>query len=84
VLHESTSCRAVSHSVACGLIACMLIQIAGSTTAPIQGAEVLTNSIGMKLVLVPAGEFIMGAEERHSNTLDCFPYVIVIASVLKC
>jgi formylglycine-generating enzyme required for sulfatase activity len=33
-----------------------------------------TNSIGMKLVLVPAGEFMMGAEEDRSATLKFFPY----------
>src|SRR5262249_22024770 len=34
----------------------------------------LTNSIGMKLVLIPAGEFMMGAEEGVAATLDAFPY----------
>ena len=37
-------------------------------------AEVVTNSIGMRLVLVPAGEFMMGAEEDRSDTLDKFVY----------
>jgi formylglycine-generating enzyme required for sulfatase activity len=32
------------------------------------------NSIGMKLVLVPAGQFLMGAEENRSDTLEYFPY----------
>jgi formylglycine-generating enzyme required for sulfatase activity len=34
----------------------------------------MTNSIGMKLVLVPEGEFMMGAEEDRSDTLHYFPY----------
>lgn len=37
-------------------------------------AEPITNSIGMKLVLVPAGEFMMGAEEHRTDTLNQFPY----------
>src|SRR5260370_30810458 len=37
-------------------------------------AEQITNSIGMKLVLIPAGEFQMGAEEDPSDTLNAFPY----------
>ncbi|HEY6565261.1 MAG TPA: formylglycine-generating enzyme family protein [Pirellulaceae bacterium] len=36
--------------------------------------EVTVNSIGMKLVKVPAGEFMMGAEEEPSQTLTAFPY----------
>ncbi|HEX5444515.1 MAG TPA: SUMF1/EgtB/PvdO family nonheme iron enzyme [Pirellulales bacterium] len=33
-----------------------------------------TNSVGIKLVLVPAGEYMMGAEEDPSDTLSAFPY----------
>jgi formylglycine-generating enzyme required for sulfatase activity len=36
--------------------------------------EVITNSIGMKLVAIPAGEFLMGAEEDRADTLNRFPY----------
>ena len=36
--------------------------------------EVTTNSIGMKLVTIPAGEFLMGAEEDRADTLNRFPY----------
>ena len=38
------------------------------------GAETITNSIGMKLVPIPSGEFLMGAEESRTETLRCFPY----------
>jgi formylglycine-generating enzyme len=34
--------------------------------------ETIENSIGMKLVLIPAGEFMMGAEEDREETLDKF------------
>ena len=36
--------------------------------------EVITNSIGMNLVAIPAGEFMMGAEEDRADTLNKFPY----------
>lgn len=36
--------------------------------------EVITNSLGMKLVRIPAGEFMMGAEEDPSATMSKFPY----------
>jgi len=35
---------------------------------------VITNSIGMKMVEIPAGEFMMGAEEERTETLNAFPY----------
>ena len=35
--------------------------------------DAVTNSIGMKLVRIPAGEFMMGAENRDS-TMAAFPY----------
>jgi sulfatase modifying factor 1 len=35
--------------------------------------EVITNSIGMKLVRIPAGEFMMGAEEDRDATMTAFP-----------
>jgi formylglycine-generating enzyme len=36
--------------------------------------DVVTNSIGMKLVRVPAGEFMMGAEEDQDATMTAFPF----------
>jgi formylglycine-generating enzyme required for sulfatase activity len=41
----------------------------GSTSA--DRADVITNSIGMKLVRIPAGEFMMGAEEDRDATMGC-------------
>lgn len=37
--------------------------------------ETVTNSIGMKLVLVPAGEFMRGAEDDRADVLNRFAYV---------
>ena len=36
--------------------------------------EEFTNSLGMPLVLIPAGEFLMGADEEPEETLKAFPY----------
>ncbi len=46
------------------------------TPADLFGAqpEVITNSIEMKLVLIPAGHFMMGTEEGRSDTLHAYPY----------
>src|SRR6476659_1873611 len=35
--------------------------------------DAITNSIGMKLVRIPAGEFMMGAEEDRDATMAAFP-----------
>ena len=35
--------------------------------------DVITNSIGIKLVRIPAGEFMMGAEEDRDATMNTFP-----------
>ena len=39
-----------------------------------ESAEPLVNSLDMKLVLIPAGEFDMGAEEDLDETLAAYPY----------
>ncbi len=57
--------RLLFASVAC-VVAC--------STKPTWSQEVSSNSIGMKLVRIPAGEFMMGAEEDRSHTLSDFPY----------
>jgi sulfatase modifying factor 1 len=46
-----------------------------SEVASVDQAEpdVITNSIGMKLVRIPAGEFMMGAEEDRTATTSAFP-----------
>ncbi len=36
----------------------------------------ITNSVGMTLVLIPAGEFQMGAEEDPAATVKAFPYAL--------
>jgi formylglycine-generating enzyme required for sulfatase activity len=45
-----------------------------SRAEPPRAPVTVTNSIGMKLVLVPAGEFMMGAEEAIADTQRAFPY----------
>ena len=46
----------------------------GFTSADRAERDVITNSIGMKLVRIPAGEFMMGAEEDQGATMAAFPY----------
>lgn len=48
----------------------LLPQLAVAQAQP----EVITNSLGMKLVSIPAGEFQMGAEEDRADTLNYFKY----------
>jgi len=40
---------------------------------PAQKSQEITNSIGMKLVLIPAGEFMMGGQESAENLVKAFP-----------
>ena len=54
-----------------GYIAVLFLFVLPSRAAH---AEQITNSLGMPLVLIPAGEFQMGAEEDPSDTLNAFPY----------
>ncbi|HTU26390.1 MAG TPA: SUMF1/EgtB/PvdO family nonheme iron enzyme [Pirellulales bacterium] len=48
-------------AIVCGVLVC-----------PAAAIETVTNSLGMKLVLVPEGEFMMGAEEEPAETLKFF------------
>jgi formylglycine-generating enzyme required for sulfatase activity len=38
--------------------------------APVEPPKSITNSIGMKLVLIPAGEFLMGSPDTDKEALD--------------
>ena len=51
--------------------ACLLL---GGGTGFGKEPEVITNSIEMKLVLIPAGHFLMGTEEHRGDTLHAYPY----------
>ncbi len=42
----------------------------GQPPQPIRPGQMITNSIGMKLALVPAGEFLMGSPEGEENRGD--------------
>ncbi|HZZ28871.1 MAG TPA: SUMF1/EgtB/PvdO family nonheme iron enzyme [Pirellulales bacterium] len=41
---------------------------------PIQPGPTITNSIGLKLTLIPAGEFMMGTGETTEQLRQAFPY----------
>lgn len=45
-----------------------------SAIAQSADSVITTNSIGMTLVEIPSGEFVMGAEEELTETLKGFPY----------
>ena len=62
----------IAFHVATFLIATMFLG-AGHLSAQQKGSTIV-NTIGMKLTVVPAGEFLMGAEEDPSDTLAAFPY----------
>ncbi|HUY91174.1 MAG TPA: hypothetical protein VMV10_20720 [Pirellulales bacterium] len=58
------------------LIIWLLLAIAVAFAPPrlhAQQPEAFTNSIGMKFVSIPAGEFMMGAEEDRNETINFFP-----------
>jgi formylglycine-generating enzyme required for sulfatase activity len=65
----------MSKSFCLGFVAALGLVVAFTVgNAAAQQPEVIKNSLGMKLALVPAGEFMMGAEEDRSDTLNYFPY----------
>ncbi len=63
------------------MVRCVIVATVGAAaswwpTEMMSAAEpdVITNTIGMKLVEIPPGEFMMGAEEDRADTLNAFPY----------
>ena len=56
------------------LIVCHMLTWAVGTDALAAEPKVITNTIGMKLVEIPAGEFMMGAERERADILARFPY----------
>jgi formylglycine-generating enzyme required for sulfatase activity len=52
----------------------ILLLAAASCAAPQESPRTQTNSLGMTLVLVPAGEFVMGADKPASETREAFPW----------
>ena len=53
----------------------LLAQDPSSLSEPRRALVTMTNSLGMELVLVPAGEFMMGAEEEMADIRRAFPYM---------
>ncbi|MCY2986332.1 MAG: SUMF1/EgtB/PvdO family nonheme iron enzyme, partial [Planctomycetota bacterium] len=45
------------------------LDTASAAGKPAATLEMLTNSIGIKLVLIPSGEFLMGSPDSHSDAL---------------
>jgi formylglycine-generating enzyme required for sulfatase activity len=46
----------------------------GPRCASVDRPDAIANSIGMKLLLIPAGEFLMGAEEDQAASMRAFRY----------
>lgn len=55
------------------LLFCSLALTACATMAPSPPARLIENSLGMKFVLVPAGEFLMGSEESPESLSRDYP-----------
>jgi formylglycine-generating enzyme required for sulfatase activity len=45
-----------------------------SSSTALAEPDVITNSMGMKFVLIPAGEFMMGADEEPDSIMEAFRY----------
>src|SRR5947207_2701066 len=46
---------------------------ASKSSVPATESKEITNSIGMKLKLIPAGEFLMGGGEKAEDLVKAFP-----------
>jgi formylglycine-generating enzyme len=65
----SAICSRLAISLAVALL------LTGTPAGAADPAEKMTNSLGMKLALIPSGSFVMGAEEERADTLKFFgPY----------
>jgi sulfatase modifying factor 1 len=56
------------------LAICVATLFLVSFESPVARADGFTNTLGMPLVLIPAGEFQMGTAEDPKDTLKDFPY----------
>jgi len=56
------------------LVSVLSVMAMASSPRPGFAAETMKNSLDMSLTLVPAGEFMMGADEDKAQTLKFFPY----------
>lgn len=73
----------VARSRACGVAACLLAMAACSPltppahtpTAAADAAPTLTNSLGMRFVRIPTGEFLMGRGESVARLAQAFPQI---------
>ncbi len=72
--HEDTTltfCRRRSSAAVRTTVGC-LSGTAGRAVPLPNGSKQITNSIGMKLTLIPAGEFLMGSRESAEHTAAFF------------
>ena len=70
--NEIPSWRLLAAAVCLGTLSCT--SHGSPPASPVSPPPAFTNSLGMTLVLVPAGEFLMGAEEEPGATMRAFPY----------